>query len=403
MKQVKLFFVGIICCLIVSCHYEEIEEQTQDSSSANYYSGCGRLLPGEYLNRGESIFSCNGKATLVHQKEDGHVVLYGPNGFIWATWVYNQPTSRLIMQTDGNLVLYNEGQPLWSSGTWGKLGAFLAIQDDCNMVIYYNNQAVWAASWNNPHWKSCAENTSGNTPPPDSIDVLSYLIDSSALGNKQTLQASNDYNQVSKLKVDHTNKRFWYMKQRLDSGQRWEQYRWDNSFIYLEKDTTLPAEFNAEAYITNPSLKLAKRYWKVGEKIIDSTYVKHFNFKNNSNNCVILDGNGVYWPYKRTLKARLANADIGGDLTNIDVIIIQVEMPDEDEPGYNYWNPPNIERHWYAKGYGFVRWQEWDGKQRSDGSWEKKNPDVDAPLHDVRFNKISNTDAPAFKNVCSSL
>lgn len=395
MKKAALWGLAVLLTAF-SCAKNTPENPEEElSGSSKSASVCGKLKSGEYLDRGQSVSSCAGNATLVHQSTDGNVVLYGPSGWLWQSGTSGKATTRFIMQTDGNLVLYNGGIPLWSTGTNGKNGATLSIQDDCNMVIYNTaGQPIWAASWVSSNWRACAA--------PSGIDTLAYMTDSSKLTSTQTLEASNDSNQVSKLRVDSANSKFWYIKQRPDSGKRWERYRWDSSYIYLEKDTTLPAEYSYDAYITSPSFKLGKRYWNVGEKIVDSTYIKHFNFK-RSNNCSVLDGNGTYWPYKRTLKARYANANIGGNLTNIDVIIIQVEMPDSGEAGYNYWNPAGIERHWYAKGYGFVRWQEWNGIQRSDGSWQKKNPDSDSPLHDVIFNKISNNNAPGFQDVCTNL
>ncbi|MFP2956767.1 carbohydrate binding domain-containing protein [Myxococcus sp. 1LA] len=107
--------------------------------------GCGRLLPGESLPRGQAIYSCNGAVTLSHQA-DGNVVAYDSQGALWFTGTNGQPTTSLAMQGDGNLVLYNGGVAVWNSQTFGQTGAYLSIQDDCNLVLYRNNTAVWSTN-----------------------------------------------------------------------------------------------------------------------------------------------------------------------------------------------------------------------------------------------------------------
>jgi hypothetical protein len=82
-------------------------------------SGCGALLPGEVLESGEWLESCDGRFGLVMQ-EDGNLVLYAADGVaLWHTVTYGHPGSYLAMQDDGNLVVYEGGTPLWWSGTGG--------------------------------------------------------------------------------------------------------------------------------------------------------------------------------------------------------------------------------------------------------------------------------------------
>jgi hypothetical protein len=106
---------------------------------------CGGLGSGEVLFRGQSVGSCNGRATLAHQG-DGNVVVYDRVGPLWHTNTAGRDTSTFMMQTDGNLVLYaGNGQPLWASQTFGNSGARLAMQDDCNLVIYNTaGRPIWA-------------------------------------------------------------------------------------------------------------------------------------------------------------------------------------------------------------------------------------------------------------------
>jgi hypothetical protein len=88
-------------------------------------STCGRLNPGEFLARGESLVSCDGNDVLAHQA-DGNVVSYQEGDAIWDTNTDGDATSTLIMQGDGNLVLYApDGRALWASDTSGNPGGFL--------------------------------------------------------------------------------------------------------------------------------------------------------------------------------------------------------------------------------------------------------------------------------------
>ena len=114
------------------------------SSAANALT-CGALRPNESLTPNQSIATCNGAGTFVHQS-DGNVVLYDQAGALWASNTQGA-TSALWMQGDGNLVLYGaNGAPLWHTATNGNPGAWLAIQDDCNLVIYGpSNSVLWTS------------------------------------------------------------------------------------------------------------------------------------------------------------------------------------------------------------------------------------------------------------------
>jgi hypothetical protein len=113
-------------------------------STANAQT-CGALRPNESLSPNQSIATCNGIGTFVHQS-DGNVVFYDGVGALWASNTQGA-TSALWMQGDGNLVLYGaNGAPLWHTSTNGNPGAWLAIQDDCNLVIYGpTNNVLWTS------------------------------------------------------------------------------------------------------------------------------------------------------------------------------------------------------------------------------------------------------------------
>ncbi|MEW5739226.1 MAG: phosphodiester glycosidase family protein, partial [Myxococcota bacterium] len=106
-------------------------------------TACGRLAANAALGPNQSVHSCDGRFTFVHQG-DGNVVLYQGGLALWNTRSAGQATSSLAMQGDGNLVLYSaSGAALWNSRTAGHPGAWLAVQDDGNVVLYDNGRALW--------------------------------------------------------------------------------------------------------------------------------------------------------------------------------------------------------------------------------------------------------------------
>jgi hypothetical protein len=108
---------------------------------------CGVLWPGQWLGRGGSRASCDGRFTLVMQ-DDGNVVLYQNGvGALWHTSTHGTRASSAVMQEDGNFVVYDDaGTPLWHTGTHRNDGSVLVVQDDGNLVIYSPaGGALWAS------------------------------------------------------------------------------------------------------------------------------------------------------------------------------------------------------------------------------------------------------------------
>ncbi|WP_185113952.1 M57 family metalloprotease [Fulvivirga imtechensis] len=108
--------------------------------------GPDKLLPGDQLDRNESIRSADNRFLFVMQG-DGNLVLYKYNVPLWASNTAGLPVTRCIMQNDGNLVLYdNLNRARWASNTHGNPGAWLVAQNDGNVVIYRNGSPVWATN-----------------------------------------------------------------------------------------------------------------------------------------------------------------------------------------------------------------------------------------------------------------
>lgn len=86
------------------------------------------------FKRGQTWKACGYRLSFQH---DGNLVMYGPQGPLWATGTHTKDAQMLAIQSDGNVVLYSgSGRALWASNTQGNPGAFLAIQTDGNLVVY---------------------------------------------------------------------------------------------------------------------------------------------------------------------------------------------------------------------------------------------------------------------------
>jgi kumamolisin len=107
---------------------------------------CSYGRPGEILQSGGSINSCDGRFTLDMQASDGNLVLYwNGHGALWASNTEGNPGAYAVVQDDGNFVVYStKKKALWNSGSFGNPGAFLKVQDDGNLVVYNpGRQPLW--------------------------------------------------------------------------------------------------------------------------------------------------------------------------------------------------------------------------------------------------------------------
>jgi hypothetical protein len=74
------------------------------------------LNPGQTLKVGDSVRSSNG-AYVLHQQEDGNLVLYRGTTPLWDSKTGKNPGARLEVQDDGNVAIYDGSRPLWSTKT----------------------------------------------------------------------------------------------------------------------------------------------------------------------------------------------------------------------------------------------------------------------------------------------
>lgn len=339
---------------------------------------CGGMVAGEVLYPNQSLKSCNGKANLVHQS-DGNVVLYDGVGALWTTNTYGKATTGFTMQGDGNLVLYANTGAVWTSGTGGRSGARFAVQDDCNLVVYSSTGSVLWASY-----------TFCRTPP---VDPVNYMINTSGCTLRDPVGGN-----VQQTRHDTVNRRFWIQKNPYESD-RWERYGYDSSRVYLDRDTTLPAgEGPGTAYDVSPFNGMYfPRSWNVGGVVNFDVWVKYFNHRQA---CSYVSGD-MRWNQGRHKLRYQGAISLGGDLGTLsDVIIIDRYNDLAVDP----WQPRGAERFWYARGYGWVRWESWNDRT-TDPRWDSNsvsNLNGTAPNRRVTFNQrwCGNV---GFSDVCTGL
>lgn len=138
------------------------------------------LSPGSVLRQGQSIASDSGQFVL-RMQDDGNLVLYGPDGPMFATNTVGKGC-QLEMQYDGNAVVYDRGhKPVWNSHTQGNEGAALIVQDDGNLVIY-------AADLTTPLW---ASGTNVNPPPTLPTARPGWMLSGDVLYANQSLASES--------------------------------------------------------------------------------------------------------------------------------------------------------------------------------------------------------------------
>jgi len=97
--------LGLVAALaalaaLAACGPQIEDESTELPGTTEQSLSCSGMASGDALARGQSLTSCNGRATLSHQS-DGNVVLYDQAGAAWVSNTYGQPTTYFVMQTDG--------------------------------------------------------------------------------------------------------------------------------------------------------------------------------------------------------------------------------------------------------------------------------------------------------------
>ncbi len=120
------------------------------------------------------------------------------------------------------------------------------------------------------------------------------------------------------------------------------KYTYDSNYIYLKEDSTAQYPYS----FTNG--KWLKRFMNIGEQI-NVTNNLEIGYSTSTCNVFITRG----WPYTITLENYYPSYDAGGNLGNVEVIVVKYDWTQASGT-----NIPHIEREYYAKGYGIFKWEE---------------------------------------------
>ena len=94
-----------------------------------------RLNAASSLHPDDGIRSAGGRFALLY-RQDGNLVLYGPDGPVWDAGTSGTTAGRVTMQDDGNLVIRDaRGRPVWSTDSAGNPRATLQLGDDGTLVV----------------------------------------------------------------------------------------------------------------------------------------------------------------------------------------------------------------------------------------------------------------------------
>jgi hypothetical protein len=109
-------------------------------------SGLNKMLKGDLLKSGQSLYSKAPEAYRLTMLADGNLALFDGSGTeLWSAKTWSHPGAYASMQTDGNLVVYDKtGHALWSSATNGHPGAHLDMLGDGNVdIIAPSGTVIW--------------------------------------------------------------------------------------------------------------------------------------------------------------------------------------------------------------------------------------------------------------------
>lgn len=107
-----------------------------------------RLLSGQSLHRGDSLWSRNKKYQLVMQDDGNLVLCFHPDidtrEEVWSTKTAGIAISQCIMEANGNFALYKHNLEIaFQTHTSNKPGAYLLLRDD-GVIDLLQPQRIWS-------------------------------------------------------------------------------------------------------------------------------------------------------------------------------------------------------------------------------------------------------------------
>jgi len=197
------------------------------------------------------------------------------------------------------------------------------------------------------------------------IDVLSYM----AKANTATGLGSTSGFVWHQIPMNQNIVNDGFYLEKWFSPTTAVHYLYDNVNIYMTVDTTdvYPYKFDPGVW--------AKRQMSVGETVNMSAN----RIQLLDHTCHVTQSEASF-PYFNVLEAHYPQFELGGDLGVQDVIVLAY-----------YWGAPdftNVEREYYAKGYGIVKWD-----------WHYRR----VPLQSVTTNMIVNRIPTSVEPMCYDL
>jgi len=223
------------------------------------------------------------------------------------------------------------------------------------------------------------------------VDVLEYLLNSLPTypSVRPTMEdPRRDHGDMQQTIHDRAARTFRYLKNPYD-GSRWEEYSYDDDRVRLVRDTTLPADQNRQetAYDvqdrTGDGIWIPRR-WSQGEETSFSVLIQYFEHQGSK--CPYSEM-PMPWPDGRHFLRYVGPLDMGGDLGKQNVVVI-----DRYHSLDNKWSSRTAERFWFAKGYGFVRWEEWPDSKRDDDGTPRTDDGLLDRVEDSRFSSSDPSD-----------
>lgn len=193
--------------------------------------------------------------------------------------------------------------------------------------------------------------------------VIEYMFN-----NGDALHFGSDPNQIQQdfFEGAPINK-LYYVKQ--TNTTFWERFGITDSAIALERDTTAPPGSPNNSYDAAPHGSMGMpRVWTVGQETSFSTTIKWFD----KTTCRYT-GRQDPWAHGRHFLRYQGPISMGGSLGTVDVVIIDRYHWISDNPATaEYYNSPEAERFWFARGRGWVRWDLFSN--RTTGKWNYSDP-----------------------------
>lgn len=183
------------------------------------------------------------------------------------------------------------------------------------------------------------------------FDPLPYMLNNTGRAMQDTRPGRGEMQRTVHNPAENV---FWYLKHPA-SGLQWEEYHYDEGFIWLSRDTTAPPdEGPGSAYdVVPPDGMWFPRFWRLGEESRFNVDILYFNHTQSP--CPDIELRP--WRHGRHRLRYVGRVNLAGDLGEQDVLVY-----DRYHDVTLDSSPPPAERFWLARGFGWVRFDSWENR-----------------------------------------